>query len=99
MLESDDQVDLLSLCAGIDTIPGNSGHQLVTNWPGDSEPWRLPQRIPASLGGGMHRNYLTTTVGALLVATLLSLGAILVRSVEASEGGEAAIVYLRVSMP
>jgi hypothetical protein len=47
----------------------------------------------------MHGNYLTTTVGALLVATLLSLGAILARSVEASEGGKAAIVDLRVSMP
>ena len=50
------------------------------------------------MGAAMHGNYLTTTVGALLVATLLSLGAILVRSVEASEGGEAAIVDLRVSV-
>jgi hypothetical protein len=46
----------------------------------------------------MHGKYLTTTVGALLVATLLSLGAILVRNVEASEGGEAATVDLRVLM-
>jgi hypothetical protein len=59
----------------------------------------VPWGYDASLGAVMHGNYLTTTVGALLVATLLSLGAILARSVEASEGGKAAIVDLRVSMP
>jgi hypothetical protein len=47
----------------------------------------------------MRNNYLTTTVGALLVATLLSLGAILIRSVEAGEVGEATIVKLRASVP
>jgi hypothetical protein len=47
----------------------------------------------------MHNDYLTTTVGVLLVATLLSLGAILIRSVEAGEIGEATIVNLRASVP
>jgi hypothetical protein len=47
----------------------------------------------------MHNVYLTTTVGALLVATLLSLGAILIRSVEAGEIGGATIVNLRASVP
>ena len=47
----------------------------------------------------MHNDYLTTTVGVLLVGTLLSLGAILIRSVEAGEIGEATIVNLRASVP
>jgi hypothetical protein len=47
----------------------------------------------------MHNNYLITSVGALLVATLLSLGAILIRSVEAGEIGGATIVNLRASVP
>jgi hypothetical protein len=47
----------------------------------------------------MHDGYLTATVGALLVAMLLSLGAILLRGLEAGEISEATIVNLRASVP